>query len=369
MRAKWLRLHVGFTLIELLVVIAIIAVLVGLLLPAVQKVREAANRMSCQNNLKQIGLAMHNFHDSLGRFPGSGADWNDGISYKATGMPQGPDLQCAGWGYQILPYIEQDALYNLSDLAPSCFGQPGTCNRMDLPTPPFEPGSYESEISDWNDEGPVKHTPVKLYYCPSRRAAQLYRKSGDNGLTQLTDYVGVQPGHFPLLRNSSGVVIESPEDTFWGDNGKFNGIITRTLLSRNDTPAYAPINQKTTMASITDGTSNTFLIVEKFVPTNWYGGLHWADDSGTMAGLDPDILRSSVNNPNYFTNPAQDYPIADWSTPFWNCGFAIGSAHPGGFNCLFADGSVRIIQYSVRDEVFNMLGHKSDGGVLAATDF
>jgi len=110
-----LRLRLGFTLIELLVVIAIIGVLIALLLPAVQKVREAANRTSCANNLKQIGLAIHNFHDTYGGFPNRGHTWNTEISYDRTGNPQNFKYQQARWGYQILPFIEQDNLYMTPD--------------------------------------------------------------------------------------------------------------------------------------------------------------------------------------------------------------------------------------------------------------
>src|SRR5438270_7532937 len=118
MKRSLLKLRIGFTLIELLVVIAIIGVLIALLLPAVQKIREAANRTQCANNLKQIGLAVHNFHDTNGVFPTQGGWWSTGVAYDPSGAPYSYKYQTAGWAFQILPYIEQENLYKTSDLLP-----------------------------------------------------------------------------------------------------------------------------------------------------------------------------------------------------------------------------------------------------------
>ena len=154
------RAHSAFTLIELLVVIAIIAILIGLLLPAVQKVREAAARCKCQNNLKQIGLSWHSFHDANGYFPPAGDNGPTNCCSADTGNV---DFLC--WTFYILPYMEQNAAFKLV---------------------------AQGSAANWNT---LRTSIVKSYYCPSRRITQLYngvakcdyagsRGNGDNGVAR-----------------------------------------------------------------------------------------------------------------------------------------------------------------------------------------
>ncbi len=364
---KLIRRWRGFTLIELLVVIAIIAVLIGLLLPAVQKVREAASRLQCQNNLKQIGLALHNFHDTNLMFPNGGGDWNTSVSYQPGGQPYGADRQTAGWLWQILPYIEQDNLAKLPDWIPNPNGTPNWAVNSQLGTGQWPAGTriVRIDLRDYGTpRGALSNTgPVKTYFCPSRRSANAISIWST---INHADYAAATPGPVPLPKNRAGQITLPAQDAEWGIGGH-NGVITKGVDFASGRPA-----SKVTVASVVDGTSNTFVIADKFIPTQFYANNGWfGADKGAFIGYDEVNHRTTVawqtapKGP--IPNPQRDYVVpnsSDWNDPMWQTGFVFGSAHPSGINAVFADGSVRHIQYNINPDLFNLIGHRADGAVV-----
>ncbi len=173
----------GFTLIELLVVIAIIAILIGLLLPAVQKVREAAARAQCGNHLKQIGLGIHNHNDTHKLLPTGGQHWSMAPTYTSVGTPAGPRDQRAGWLFQILPFVEQDNVYK---------------------------GSGQSTIAGAQVQAIAAVIPI--YFCPSRRSPRVF--------TQATNW------YLPL---AAGTHAQCDYGASIANNSDTNGFLQRTF--------------------------------------------------------------------------------------------------------------------------------------------
>jgi len=299
----------GFTLIELLVVIAIIAILIGLLLPAVQKVREAAARIKCSNNLKQLGLGLHNCHDVNGYFPSSGWGWDwTGEADRGVGKDQP-----GGWLYNVLPYVEQN---NLRDLGK---GQPR--------------GAQLAAFAQRNS------TPVAMFICPSRRQAVpypgnfVYYNSANPGFYGRTDYAGCS-GDGPYDEIYGG-----PPDLATGDSPSYGW--------PNTTNFTGVFYQRSTVriADISKGTSNQVLIGEKYLnPNNYANGADGGDNECMFTGMNNDVLRTTYWPP---MRDQQGYSDT----------FRFGSQHLSGSNFCLADGSVRSVTYSVAQSVFQPTGN------------
>ena len=307
----------GFTLIELLVVIAIIAVLIGLLLPAVQKVREAAARSQCSNNLKQIGLALHNYHGSSnGQFP---PGW--------VGNGAAPRLSY-GWPTFILPHMEQDNLYNR--ISPGT--RPlGTVFTADLPT---------------------LQVPVKTFRCPSD-------PEGTRG-------AGINDNR-PFTRAVSGQSVYIAKSNYPGNAGDYTG-------NRGCGPGIFYQDSTTRITDITDGTSNTLLVGERDS-----GDIQNGTVRGRYAALIAGMSTAAGENGNAGTNGLVGWtyyqPMTGTNGTLTTPAACFGSQHTGGMNAMLCDGSVRFLSFSVpwgdtsggagiAPQVFNMLGGAKDGLVI-----
>lgn len=288
------------TLIEALVTLAIIAIMVGLLLPAVQKVREAGARVRCSNNLKQLALACHSHESAAGHLPSGGWGWGwIGEPDRGSG-PRQP----GGWVYSALPFVEQDALW----------------------------------------ASPLPAQPLALLVCPSRRG------------------VGPYPNSFgATYRNASTPVFQSKTDyaacagnqdrdqTDPGPMTYAQGDSAAYWFARNDAAAYSGWcypHSRTRIEDLSQGTSNTLLLGEKYLdPLAYTTGLDGGDNECPWVGADNDVLRCTG------LAPVRDAPgYADT--------LRFGSAHAGGLNTAFGDGSVRFVAYDVSPKIWIGFGQR-----------
>ncbi|HKM56665.1 MAG TPA: DUF1559 domain-containing protein, partial [Isosphaeraceae bacterium] len=287
-RAQYVRK--GFSLIELLVVIAIVAILVGMLMLAVQKVREASARIVCANNLHQIGIAFALHHDTYSFLPtggqgyGASRTWSSGVG----SIPASYDKQQWAWGYQILPYIEQENLWQ-----------------------------------DPSDQT-VAGTPIKVFFCPSRRPPMAL--SGGSWAVHaeprgMTDYAG-----------NAGTTSQGGDGGGVYGNGADGTVVMMGAVS--------PIR----FTDITDGTSNTILVGEKHMnATPAQSQCQPDDNDGYVGGFQDDVVRWGASPPQPDDHQAQPYQWGGIHPAI----FQFGSSHKIGFQAVFADGAVHMIPYTI----------------------
>ena len=314
----------AFTLIELLVVIAIIAILIGLLLPAVQKVREAAARMKCSNNLKQLGIAAHSYHDTYGRLPEAYTAAN-GLS----------------WHVNVLPFIEQDNLYRLFDLTGSSI----------LHTAP-------------NRNNPHGLRKIATYQCPSCPLTEqaFGAPNNTNGNSDLIPPASTgSPAAIPHYYGVNGPRGTNPSSG--------TAYPTGTSLHEGVPVATSGLFQRDTKVSMTgipDGTSNTMMIAEMAWVSPRFGTRYrtWTrggeEYAGVIAGR-PSFVVSGRN----VTNPINAMFTANLIAPYNDVPF--GSMHTGGMNTCFGDGSVRFLKQSISMAEYRALASR-DGGEITASN-
>jgi prepilin-type N-terminal cleavage/methylation domain-containing protein/prepilin-type processing-associated H-X9-DG protein len=329
----------GLTLVELLVVIAIIALLLALLLPAVQSVREAARRTVCANNLAQLAKGMLLVESRDGRFPSGGWGWQwapDASRGTGVGQP-------GGWIYSVLPFIEQQALYDMGAAG-------GAANRA---------ANRERN-----------QVPIPIANCPTRRPAATWRNghtyynSEFHAVAARTDYAANsgdhrecqyhnQPDHPwkgfgpPSLEAGDAATI-GPGG--WPSNSQCTGIV----FQRSAVQA----------AHVMDGLSHTYLVGEKYLnPDNYFTGNDWADNSSMFTGNENDQQRTA--HPDW--PPMQDtrgYASLFLVEPGHLSTCRFGSAHGQSCQFAFCDGSVRSIPYTIDPETHRRLGNRKDGMLI-----
>ncbi len=333
----------GFTLIELLVVIAIIAILVALLLPAVQQAREAARRSSCKNNLKQIGLALHNYHDTHNVLPystsadGAVTSNNSANTANSTGFT----LNHRGW-LGLLPYLEQPALFDRFDSAfPT--GSYVRSGSGTTPSPLVQPAA--TIASSGNAE--VVSTLVSTLLCPS-----------DNGRNR---YQGGS-AHYAVYPGAAAAGHEGAKTNYDFSVGRYSSSTTAWSAWGLTTRRMFGVYSACKFRDISDGTSNTVMVAETTLDVKNGVGQTWGYSKWVGNGVD--LAASAGINDfsvccSWTTPPNQNHSqtqLKDWGL--------VGSLHQGGAQAVLADGSVRFLSENIDASTRVNLAYLGDGQVI-----
>lgn len=359
----------AFTLVELLVVVFIIALLVALILPAIQRAREGMNLLACKNNLRTIGQAFSGFAaHNKNYLPSGGGDIfsTTGLpmprSFSEAGVPLTKQNQDWGWAYQLLPYLENDNLWKTH-----------TSNQAPISV---------SAMYDPAGDISIAKTTLQWYFCPTRRSPQVIN-SKEYGPRAAIDYAGNAGPFAEVVGTRPVVLIPGPianADGYTTACGQADavqcGVIVKSRTHLNSTNAQYT-NSPLKLQDITDGLATTIMIVEKRtnslrITHGTVGDSQPGDQFGFASGFCSDTVRMA-------TWPAMpDWPRGNImsvdskgvdSQNILTIPDGFGSSHSLGFNALFADGSVRMIHFGIDLSVLQKISHRSDGSAVNLSQF